>query len=102
MYPVTGQVTYAGGKPLTNATIYLHPKEPGGREAHGKVDGNGEFKIISVGGNAGTTAGKYVVTIEPFGKVTDYIPPDYQSAQKSPVLIEVKAGDNKLDPIQVQ
>lgn len=61
---VEGTVTY-NGAPLANASITFYPEDEGATPAIGKTDENGKYLLQTLQGavDAGTTPGKYLVTI---------------------------------------
>lgn len=63
--PVYGQVRYADGRPVANAWVIFHPKDPPGNEASGATGPDGTFRLGTFAKEDGAVPGRYVVTIEP-------------------------------------
>jgi hypothetical protein len=101
----------ANGMPLPTGRVTLHPKDnPGGVEAFGDVQKDGTFTLTTYKPNDGAIPGSYVVTLEPFcyesgnpTRIQDgLIPPRYQSTATSDLVVELKDGDNVLEPFQLR
>jgi hypothetical protein len=117
MNPVSGSVT-VGGKPAVGATVMFFPEEGKGMNvvpSTGTVGSDGTFSL-STGGKPGAPAGRYVVAVtwpDPNVKATaqqkmmglvdapDLLKGQYTQG-KSKLQAEVKSGENKLDPFQLQ
>ena len=63
LYPVTGRVLLADGKPLTGGTVQFIPRQ-GGLPASGKIAADGAFSLKSKS-REGAAPGEYKVRIEP-------------------------------------
>jgi hypothetical protein len=118
MNPVSGSVT-VNGQPAAGATVMFFPDGASGINvvpSTGIVGADGTF-TLSTGGKTGAPAGRYVVAVtwpDPKVKATEtqkmmgMTPdaPDVLKGQyargKSTLKAEVKPGDNKLDPFQLQ
>jgi hypothetical protein len=116
--PVTGSVT-VGGQPAAGATVMFFPEGASGMNvvpSSGVVGADGTF-TLSTGGKTGAPTGRYIVAVtwpDPKVKPTEKQiisgtgpdPPDVLKGQyargKSPLKAEVKSGENKLDPFQLQ
>ena len=114
--PVTGSVT-VGTKPAAGAIVMFIPETPDLKAqpstATAKADGTFE---MSTGVSGGVRPGKYIVTVvwpDPNVKITDAQrmmgatasdAPDllkgrFATREKSTIKIEIKSGENKLEPI---
>ena len=116
--PVAGTVT-VNGQPAVGATVMFFPEGAKGMNvvpSTGVVGADGTF-TLSTGGKTGAPAGWYVVAVtwpDPKVKATETqkmmgMAPDAPdvlkgryAGEKSPLKAEVKAGENKLDPFQLQ
>lgn len=113
---VTGTVTYKDA-PLAGANVSFTPEGPG-NAAYGMTDAEGKYKLQTLLGapDAGTTPGKYIVTVMktenvPTGVVTkspegkeyaetkpkSLIPVIYGGVKSTPLRATVKEGPNSLD-----
>ena len=63
--PVSGQVRYADGRPVANAWVVFHPKDPPGNEASVATVPVGTFRLGTFAKEDGAVPGRYVVTVEP-------------------------------------
>jgi hypothetical protein len=118
LYPVRGKVL-SGGQPAAGATLVFH-REGGTLKdmpPTATVEADGAF-TVSTGGKSGAPAGKYAVTaVWPEAKKLsqkeimmggnpndgpDRLKGAYDSPQKSTIRVEVKAGDNALDTIDLK
>jgi hypothetical protein len=117
LHPVEGKVLYKN-EPLSGALVALHPK--GGADikaipSTGLTGADGTFKITT-GDKSGAPAGEYVVTIicsetvdaKP-GKIStgppetrDRLNGAYADKAKSTITVEVKKGDNQLEPFNLK
>ena len=111
--PVSGKIVLANGEPLTRGIIIFHPKDPPGNEARAFVGKDGSFKLSTFLQEDGAVPGHYVVTVEPIANQAPggqvkvegseaRIPKRYWSEEKSPLKVEIKAGENTLDPFRLQ
>jgi hypothetical protein len=111
--PVSGKIVLANGEPLTRGIIVFHPKDPPGNEARAFVAKDGSFKLSTFLQEDGAVPGRYVVTVEPIANqapggqvkvegIEVRIPKRYWSEEKSPLKVEVKAGENTLGPFRLQ
>ncbi|WP_165227374.1 carboxypeptidase-like regulatory domain-containing protein [Aquisphaera insulae] len=64
LYPVTGRVLLADGKPLSGGSVQFIPAE-GGLPAAGDVDQDGHFTLKTFRTREGAAPGKYKVRVEP-------------------------------------
>jgi hypothetical protein len=103
--PVSGKLLFADGRPVINAWVVFHPKDPPGNEANAATDPDGTFRLGTFGKDDGAVPGRYVVTIErhPNARTGVAIPRSYSSATTSPLAIEVKKdGLNDLGNIYLK
>lgn len=115
VFPVHGSVVFNGKSPV-GATVIFHPL-PYDRlstPSRGMVKADGSFKLTTYGAEDGAPEGEYAVTFYWPGKRTgkaaseeEEIPPDqfgnrYLDAAASKYKVTVKAGENKLEPFQLQ
>ncbi len=63
LYPTTGQVLLADGKPLNGGSVQFIPKQ-GGLPATGKIGPDGTFSLMTKA-REGAVPGEYKVRIEP-------------------------------------
>jgi len=113
---VEGTVTFQG-KPLAGAAMGFSPTGTG-NPAYGSTDENGKYVIQTFLGapNAGTTPGKYAVTISkiemvPTGRTfvsedgatvemtseRQLIPSIFLTSQTTPIIVTVERGKNVID-----
>ena len=64
VYPVTGKVLLADGKPLTTGRVEFIPVK-GGMPAAGDIGPDGSFSLKTGNGQEGAPAGDYKVRLEP-------------------------------------
>jgi hypothetical protein len=69
VYPVTGQVLLADGKPLTAGAVQFIP-DGAGFLASGKIGPDGTFSLVSLDKREGAAPGNYKVRIEPTVQMT--------------------------------
>lgn len=104
--PVSGKLVQADGRPIANAWVVFHPKDPPGNEATATTDADGSFRLCTFGKDDGAIPGRYVVTIEPHPNAKGKgprIPSRYATTQSSPVAVEItKEKQMELPPIQVK
>jgi hypothetical protein len=67
VYPVSGQVRFRGGKPLTAGLIEFAPTD-GGPAARGRLNPDGTF-TLRTGDRPGAVAGKHQVVVLPMAVV---------------------------------
>jgi hypothetical protein len=63
--PVSGQVRFADGRPVANAWVVFHPKDPPGNEASAGTGPDGTFHLGTFAKEDGAVPGRYVITVEP-------------------------------------
>jgi hypothetical protein len=113
VFPASGKLVYAG-QSLAGAYVVLHPK---GADAghlaprpHAQAAADGSFSLTSYDTNDGAAAGDYTLTVElrPLVKNGgDYtagpniLPVKYSRAVTSPVSVQIAAGRNDLQEIQI-
>ncbi len=94
MIQVEGTVTYQG-KPLTNGMINFEPIDPekGDWSASGLIGPDGRYRLRTRKPGDGIAPGSYRVAVrsdrEPAGSGASAIPPEYESADRSPLTAEV-------------
>lgn len=112
LYPVTGKVTSADGKPLANATVVFHPT--GTADANfvkprGKTDADGKFSLTTTTTDDGAPSGEYRVTVEqwlagarPDDPPANRLPATYAAPDKSGLTATVGTGPTDLQPFVVK
>lgn len=113
VYPVTGKVLLASGKPLTEGKVVFLPKQEKGLPAQGEIGADGAFTLRTVDGREGAAAGEYGIKIVPgekyHSKKTGSLDP--KSLPFSPKYLDedahtgltatVKAGPTDLEPLKL-
>jgi len=115
VYPVTGKVLLADGKPLSGGTVYFVPSKDSVLAATGKVGSDGTFKLATASMGEGAAPGEYKVRVEPDyeslpktpGKVVGPaknlpFPSKYTDEDGSGLTATVKPQDNQLEPFQLK
>ncbi|GAA5506519.1 carboxypeptidase regulatory-like domain-containing protein [Novipirellula caenicola] len=118
LYPVTLTV-HQGGAPLSGASVQLIAADPTLSKwvTGGSTDENGEAVVMTHGKYAGAPAGKFKVTVnktQTEGSANgndpsvssqvimfDLVDAKYRVVTTTPIEVEVTAGENKLDAIEV-
>jgi hypothetical protein len=129
LYPVRGKVMYKG-QPAAGATVIFRRQDPEPNTIPpvpaGQVDDDGSFSVAVDERGDGAPAGRYAVLIQWRKKVEGgaeakpapkkgrrYVVPDkpelipdrlegrYMNPEKSPFRVEVKPGENDLEPFDV-
>ena len=62
--PVRGTVKL-NGQPLADASVLFIAQDPGGKDATGFTDANGEFRLSTIKPGDGALPGKYKVVVQP-------------------------------------
>jgi hypothetical protein len=115
VYPVTGRVVDADGKPAANAMVVFHPQDatddaPTANPV-GTVDDSGVFTLTTYEKDDGAPSGKYAVTItwpparrSPFDtKGSDRLGGRYANPKTSTIVFTVeKQQANEVPTITVQ
>jgi hypothetical protein len=118
--PVSGKVLNGKNEPLEGVLVTLHPK--GGAETtthlpNGRTQADGTF-TLTTGDKEGAPAGEYVATFiwpkeveqkKPKGRIST-APPDsvdqlrgaYANPKRSKFTVQIKNGDNHLEPFQLK
>jgi hypothetical protein len=102
--PASGTVRYRGA-PLADAQVTFIPTEGQGRQATAATDAEGKFHLGTYAEGDGALSGKHQVTISkampeagasdsPYPALKSVIPSTYSSPLTSPLVAEVKEGDN--------
>jgi tetratricopeptide (TPR) repeat protein len=109
VYPAQGKAEYEG-KPLANATVFLHPvgvKNPVYPRPRAVVQEDGSFALGTYRKDDGAPAGEYKVTVQWFGTrpgsstPVNLLPPKYGGADTSGLTVRIEEGKNLLPPIQL-
>jgi hypothetical protein len=107
-YEVKGQVLLADGSPLPKGRVTFLPTEPGVVPASGEVGPSGEFSLTTKATDDGAMPGEYKVRIEPAASLDRKkptkppFPLKYIDEDSSGIVVVVKAGANRLDPIRLK
>lgn len=97
---VEGTVTYRG-QPLTNGMINFEPTDPakGDEAASALIGKDGRYRLRTRKPGDGIAPGLYRVAVrsdtEPAGSGMSAIPPEYESADRSPLTTEVTPTPEK-------
>ena len=117
VYPVTGKVIDANGKPVEGASVSLHSEQypPEAREHPvATTDAQGVFKIRTYKPDDGAPEGDWKVAVnwkppyttqafEPGGRFAGILPPKkYGDPNTSGLTVSVAEGDNTMDPIKIE
>jgi hypothetical protein len=106
VYPATGKVVDAKGKPVRGAYVKLMPMQLEGVQAEGELKSDGTFVLSAIGDKEGAVPGKYKVCLDPnapsarpagetaAGKSA--IPKAYWAPETTPLTVEVKAESNEF------
>ncbi|EMI15500.1 secreted protein [Rhodopirellula maiorica SM1] len=118
LYPVTLTV-HQGGAPLAGASVQLVASDPSLSRwvSGGSTDQNGEAVVMTHGKYLGAPAGKFKVTVNKTQtegnatgndpgvssevKMFDLVEAKYRVVTTTPIEVEITAGENKLDVIEV-
>jgi hypothetical protein len=103
-----GQVSL-DGKPIPNATVFLHPIGPANPRVprpRAVVREDGTFALGTYRTDDGAPAGDYKVTVQWFaaaagGSPRNQLPPRYASADTSGLTLHVKEGENHLPRLEL-
>jgi hypothetical protein len=109
-YPVRGKVLLSNGQPAYPASITFYAKDKPGNDAMALTGPDGSFALGTFSKDDGAIPGHYAVTIEPLALGTGSaknlpritIPKQYLSESNTPLNVEVKEGDNVLQPFQLR
>lgn len=97
---VEGTVTYRG-KPLTNGMINFEPTDPAKADdaASALIGPDGRYRLRTRKPGDGIAPGSYRVAVrsdtEPAGSGASAVPPEYESADRSPLTAEVAPTPDK-------
>jgi hypothetical protein len=108
---VRGKVTM-NGEPVAAAQVQLVPKGAPGATYSSTTKPDGSFEIRPTNAEDRPVAeGKYAVVVTKNGSpkgcgademtLVNVLPPNYADAAKTPLRIDVKAGDNQLEPFDL-
>jgi hypothetical protein len=107
--PVKGTITFPDKTPLKGGMIFFTPTDAQTGdgtlrfECADLVDANGHYTLGFNGDKAGAPPGEYKVYIQPRGynelknSNANRIPQKYREEGTTPLLVEVKDGENTLD-----
>jgi hypothetical protein len=110
---VSGKISFQGQAPA-GAQVVLHPVGKAGESniaPSGTVKEDGTFKISAYDQGDGAPPGDYVATVEWFrvvatdgggGRGPNVLPPQYASAQYSPLRVTVKTEPTELPLIEIR
>lgn len=116
LFPVTGEVKFKG-EIAPEATLQFHPV--GGPQAGPAVtavaDSDGKFQVFTFrpeGKMLGAPAGQYKVTAswlgatagltqEKIDELKELVPPKFHRPQTTPLMIEVKSGENQVGVLAI-
>jgi len=113
VHPVQGVVTWEG-KPLANAQIAFHPKNPTdikAKVALATTDAEGKYQLTTYDTSDGAVAGEFTVTVqyfqlqqagESFSPGPNVLSPIIATPEKSDIVLRVAEGPNLLTPIEVK
>lgn len=101
--PVTGIVTYKG-EPVESAVVTFIPQGQGSNRGTDKTEANGRFSLTTFHARDGAIPGVHAVTVQlmPEGGLPGQevestgatpIPKVYEDPKKTPLSLEVKAGE---------
>ncbi len=118
LHPATVTV-HQGGAPLVGASVQLVAADPALSKwvSGGSTNENGEAVVMTHGKYPGVPAGKFKVTVNKTQtegdasgndpgvsnevKMFDLVSAKYRAVTTTPIEVEISAGDNKLDVIEV-
>ena len=72
------------GRPLAGATVYFIAQDPGGRDALGSTDANGEFRLSTFEPGDGAFPGSYKVIVRPAQADTGVVAGSPAEAMQAP------------------
>lgn len=113
VHPVKGAIVL-DGKPLANAQVAFHPKNPTDQRAKvasATTDAEGKFQLTTYDANDGAVAGEFVVTVQQFQLVEEgsgfapgpnVLSPKIALPTSSDIVLKVAEGPNELQPIEVR
>jgi hypothetical protein len=93
--PTKGVVT-VDGKPLAKATVMFTSQEPGGKDATGFTDANGDFELTTARMKDGALPGLYKVTVHHSESID--IPPNMKSPAEVQKMHANAAGKASVVP----
>jgi hypothetical protein len=112
VYPAQGRAEW-DGKPIPNATIFLHPvrvKEPAFPRPRATVREDGTFVLGTYAREDGAPAGEYKVTVQWFsrrdrkddGRFPDNVlPARYARAETSDLTVRIQADRNEIPALRL-
>jgi tetratricopeptide (TPR) repeat protein len=109
VYPAQGKVALEG-KPIANATIYLHPvgvQDPLFPRPRAIAQDDGTFVLGTYRKDDGAPAGEYKVTVQWFSKPDsrggsqNLLPVKYAAPDTSGLIVRVQEGSNQIPPLQL-
>ncbi len=110
LFPTTGKVTTADGKPLEHATVIFHPVGGGdGPKPRAKTGADGTFALTTLTTGDGAPAGEYRVTVELWlasakseEPPTNRLPVKYAKPDTSGLTATVNPGRTEVTPFVVK
>jgi tetratricopeptide (TPR) repeat protein len=115
VFPVQGKIEYEG-KPIPNATIFLHPvgeQAAGIPRPRGIVKEDGSFVLGTYDRDDGIPAGAYKVSVQWFKKAElkdqesgrlqrNLLPTRYAAAETSGLALQIKEGENQIPVLKLK
>lgn len=112
VYPTSGSVVTATGKPAVGVSVVFNPIGKGDESAHTPaaiVGADGTFKLTTYLENDGAPPGDYAVTVEwrapqknpGAPEKPDKLGGKFRDRTTTPFKFAIKPGDNVLDPIKL-
>jgi hypothetical protein len=108
VYPVSGSVLLADGKPLTTGSVYFVPKGDLPVTPVGEIKPDGTFSLITGGSGEGAPAGDYKVRIEAIElkrsakSKKPAIPTKYNDEDSSGLVFTVRSEPTHLEAIRLK
>lgn len=99
---VKGKILLPSGSPATGGRISFKPKNPALQTGISEIEKDGSFNATSFNKGDGLMPGEYVAVLEPVSYKTGSavsvrgIPPKYQSASSSDLVINVDKAEENL------
>jgi hypothetical protein len=112
LYPVTGKVTGADGKPVENASVVFHPvvepTDPNYVRPQGRTGPDGTFRLTTYAAGDGAQSGEYRVTVElwlvgrPDEPPINRLPAKYGKPETTSFKATVNPAPTELTPFAIQ
>ena len=110
LHPAVGTLTI-NGQPATGARLILHPADPGSLDERGalpsaRVGADGRFELTTYQAGDGAPIGSYRVGIiwmsdETSSSAWDRLGGAYANPERTRLTIEIREGQNDIEPIQL-